>query len=116
VYGSRFTGAERRVHLYFHQVANKGLTFLSNVLNDLNLTDMETGYKVFRMDLLKTIPIKSKRFGIEPEVTAKLARRRYRVVESPIGYNARGYDEGKKIGVRDLFNALYCIVRYGLAD
>ena len=74
VYGSRFTGPERRVHLFWHEVANKALTMASNVLNDLNLTDMETGYKAFRMDLLKIIPVRSKRFGIEPEITVKLAR------------------------------------------
>ncbi len=114
-FGSRFLrGSQDRS--FTHRLLNRVLTFASNTFTGLHLTDMETCYKAFRRNVLRDLPLKQNRFGFEPEVTAKLARRRYRVVESPIGYNARGYDEGKKIGVRDLFNALYCIVRYGLAD
>jgi len=114
-FGSRFLGVSQDRSLP-HRVLNRLLTFASNVFTGLNLTDMETCYKAFRSNVLRDLPLKQDRFGFEPEVTAKLARRRYRIVESPIGYNARGYAEGKKIGVRDLFNAIYCIVRYGLAD
>lgn len=114
-FGSRFLGVSQDRSLP-HRVLNRVLTSASNLFTGLQLTDMETCYKAFRRNVLRDLPLKQNRFGFEPEVTAKLARRRYRVVESPIGYNARSYDEGKKIGVRDLFNALYCIVRYGLAD
>ncbi len=114
-YGSRFLGQSQDRSLP-HRLLNHLLTFASNLFTGLRLTDMETCYKAFRRNVLRDLPLKQNRFGFEPEVTAKLARRRYRVVESPIGYQARGYDEGKKIGPRDLFNALYCIVRYGLAD
>ena len=114
-FGSRFLRGSQDRSLT-HRLVNRLLTFASNTFTGLHLTDMETCYKAFRRNVLRDLPLKQNRFGFEPEVTAKLARRRYRVVESPIGYNARGYDEGKKIGVRDLFNALYCIVRYGLAD
>ncbi len=114
-FGSRFLRGSQDRSLT-HRLVNRLLTFASNTFTGLHLTDMETCYKAFRRNVLRDLPLKQNRFGFEPEVTAKLARRRYRVVESPIGYNARGYDEGKKIGLRDLFNALYCIVRYGLAD
>ena len=114
-FGSRFLGVSQDRSLT-HRLLNRVLTVASNTFTGLNLTDMETCYKAFRSNVLRDLPLKQSRFGFEPEVTAKLARRRYRIVESPIGYNARGYDEGKKIGIRDLFNALYCIVRYGLAD
>jgi glycosyltransferase involved in cell wall biosynthesis len=116
VYGSRFTGPERRVHLFWHEVANKALTMASNVLNDLNLTDMETGYKAFRMDLLKIIPIRSKRFGIEPEITVKLARIGARIYEVPIKYNGRSVWEGKKIGWKDGVEALAAMVQYRFFD
>lgn len=114
-FGSRFLGISQDRSLP-HRLLNRSLTFASNAFTGLQLTDMETCYKAFRSNVLRDLPLKQNRFGFEPEVTAKLARRRYRIVESPIGYNARGYDEGKKIGIRDLVNALYCIVRYGLAD
>lgn len=83
---------------------------------NLNLTDMETGYKVFLSDVIKNIPLKSNRFGFEPEVTAKISRRHYRVYETPISYYGRSYDEGKKIGWKDGFQAIYCIIRYAIAD
>jgi len=117
VYGSRFAAAEyRRVLLFWHSIANRFLTHLSNMLTDLNLTDMETCYKAFRMDVLKTIPIRSNRFGIEPEITAKIAKRRLRIYETPISYNGRTYMEGKKIGVRDALQALWVILKFAVID
>ena len=114
-FGSRFLGVSQD-RSWPHRALNRILTVASNAFTGLKLTDMETCYKAFRLNVLRDLPLKQNRFGFEPEVTAKLARRRYRIVESPIGYQARGYDQGKKIGVGDLLNALYCIVRYGLAD
>lgn len=116
VYGSRFAGETRRVLLFWHSVGNQFLTFLSNMLTDLNLTDMETCYKVFRADVIKGLNLKSERFGIEPEMTAKLAKMRYRIYEVPITYSGRSYAEGKKIGMKDGFEALFSIVRYSLLD
>jgi glycosyltransferase involved in cell wall biosynthesis len=116
VYGSRFLGGERRVLLFTHTVGNKVLTFLSNLCTNLNLTDMETCYKVFRSDLLKSITIRSNRFNFEPEITAKIAKRRARVVEVPISYWGRDYHEGKKIGWKDGVSALFTIVRYWIFD
>jgi glycosyltransferase involved in cell wall biosynthesis len=116
VFGSRFIGGSHRVLYFWHSVANSVLTTLSNMFTNLNLTDMETCYKAFRREVLQSFEIRQPRFGFEPEVTAKIARRKYRVCEAPIRYAARGYAEGKKIGVRDLFSALYCIVRYGIRD
>ena len=116
VYGSRFLGGEHRVLLYWHFVGNKFLTTLSNMLTNLNLTDMETCYKIFRRSLLDGVPLRSDRFGIEPELTAKFARRRARIYEVPISYHGRTYDQGKKIGWRDGFAAIWAIVRYRLAD
>jgi len=116
VYGSRFLGAEQRDSSFIHRLGNGMLTWASNRLTGLRLTDMETCYKAFRRSVIRTIEIKQNRFGFEPEVTAKIARRRFRVQEVPIDYNARGYEEGKKIGIRDAINALYCIVRYGWSD
>ncbi len=113
VYGSRFaTRAERRVLNYHHELGNRILTTMSNWLTGLNLTDMETCYKAFRADLLRSIPLRSNRFGIEPEITAKIAHRRFIVYEVPVSYYGRGYDEGKKIGWRDGFNALYVMLKY----
>jgi glycosyltransferase involved in cell wall biosynthesis len=114
VFGSRFIGERHRVLYYWHSVGNWFLTWLSNLFTDLNLTDMETCYKVFRREVLTEMTLKSNRFGFEPEVTAKLARRRpaWRVYEVPISYAGRTYEEGKKIGLKDAFNALYCILRY----
>jgi len=115
VYGSRFTGeGPHRVHLFWHYVGNRILTLLSNVFTNLNLTDMETCYKVFRTEVIKRIKIRQSRFGIEPELTAKIARQKCRVYEVGISYYGRSYDEGKKIGWKDGFKAIYCIVRYGL--
>ncbi|WP_145264075.1 glycosyltransferase family 2 protein [Planctomycetes bacterium Pan216] len=116
VYGSRFIGDVTRIHLFWHRVANGILTLLSNIFTNLNLTDMETCYKVFRRGVLDDIKIRQNRFGVEPELTAKIARRRCRVYEMPISYHGRDYSEGKKIGLRDAFDALYCIVRYSIAD
>jgi glycosyltransferase involved in cell wall biosynthesis len=119
VYGSRFIGESHRVLYFWHYVANMGLTTLSNMFTNLNLTDMETCYKVFRREVLAGINLKSNRFGFEPEITAKIARRRspaWRVYEIPISYSGRTYEEGKKIRLRDAFNALYCIIRYWLMD
>lgn len=112
VFGSRFAGAERKVLLFWHTQINKFLTFLSNALNDTNWTDMETCYKAFTAAALKSIPLYSNRFGIEPEITAKVARNRFRMFEVPINYNGRGYDEGKKINWKDGLAALWFIFRY----
>ncbi len=115
VYGSRFRGQEAaRVLYYWHSVANGWLTTLSNMASNLNLTDMETCYKLFRREIIQAVELKEKRFGFEPEVTIKLARMGCRVYELGISYNGRTYEEGKKIGMKDAFRALYCIVRYGL--
>jgi glycosyltransferase involved in cell wall biosynthesis len=119
VYGSRFIGDSHRVLYFWHYVANKFLTTLSNMVTNLNLTDMETCYKVFRREVLQGIHLKSNRFGFEPEITAKIAKRKnpaWRIFEIPISYSGRTYEEGKKIGLRDAFNALYCILRYWLFD
>ncbi len=117
VYGTRFGSAEhRRVLLYWHSVANRMLTGLSNMLTNLNLTDMETGYKAFRMSVLKTIPIRSNRFGLEPEITAKIAKRRMRIFEVPVRYEGRTYQEGKKIGLRDAVAAVFTILRFWAID
>ena len=113
VFGSRFMAAgERRVLYFWHSVANQILTGLCNVVADLNLTDMETCYKAFRTSLLQSIPLRSDRFGLEPELTIKLAKRQVRVYETPIAYHGRTYDEGKKIGLKDAFEAVYIIARY----
>ena len=116
VYGSRFAGEVVRVHLFWHRVANGFLTLLSNIFTNLNLTDMETGYKVFKRSVLKDIVLREKRFGVEPEITAKIARRQARVYEVPISYAGRNYEEGKKIRFKDALKAFYCIFRYWLAD
>lgn len=115
VFGSRFmTGQSRRVLYFWHSVANRALTLLSNMVTNLNLTDMEVGYKVFRRDVLQRLTLKEDRFGFEPEVTAKVARLGCRVYEVGISYNGRTYAEGKKIGAADGLAALWCIVKYGL--
>lgn len=116
VYGSRFIGEEQQDESWVHRAGNAVLTQASNLFSGLNLTDMETCYKAFNREVLKNLNLKQDRFGIEPELTAKLARRGYRFVEVPISYESRGYDEGKKIGVKDLINAFYCIGRYGVTD
>jgi len=115
VYGSRFLGGGARRVLYFwHTIGNRFLTLASNMFTNLNLTDMETCYKMFRREVVQSMTIESRRFGIEPEITAKVARRGYRVFEVPISYYGRIYAEGKKIGYRDGFRAIYCIVKYNL--
>ncbi len=113
VYGSRFiTTEEHRVLYFWHSVGNKVLTLLSNMFTDLNLTDMETCYKVFRRELIQSIELEEDRFGFEPEITCKLSRLRARIYEVGIAYYGRTYEEGKKIGLRDGFRALWCIVKY----
>jgi glycosyltransferase involved in cell wall biosynthesis len=116
VYGSRFTGESHRVLFYWHYVGNRFLTTLSNMFTNLNLTDMETCYKAFRAESLKGLNLKSERFGIEPEITAKVARRGLRVYETSISYHGRNYAEGKKITWRDGLVAIAAIVRFGLFD
>lgn len=116
VYGSRFqTAGERRVLYFWHSLANRMLTTFCNMASDLNLTDMETCYKAFRTGLVKSIPLRSDRFGIEPEITIKLAQRQARIYEVPITYHGRTYDEGKKIGLKDAVQAFWIIARYGLS-
>jgi glycosyltransferase involved in cell wall biosynthesis len=119
VFGSRFIGESHRVLYFWHSVANRVLTTLSNMFTNLNLTDMETCYKVFRREVLTDMQLKSNRFGFEPEFTAKVAKHRqpaWRVYEVPISYSGRTYEEGKKIGLKDAFSALYCIFRFWLFD
>jgi glycosyltransferase involved in cell wall biosynthesis len=114
VFGSRFEGYPRRVMLFWHRLGNTFLTFMSNMTTNLDLTDMETCYKVFRREVIQSIPLRSNRFGIEPEITAKIAKRGYRIFEVPIAYYGRDYWEGKKINWKDGFSALWTILRYGL--
>lgn len=116
VYGSRFLGDQQHDKSWVHRFGNGLLTQLSNLFSGLQLTDMETCYKAFRREVLESIEVVQNRFGVEPELTAKLARRGYRFVEVPISYNPRTYAEGKKIGIKDLFKAFWCIGRYGIAD
>src|SRR5262249_46756083 len=113
VYGSRFIGDSHRVLYYWHSVANPILTTPSNMFTNLNLTDMETCYKVFRREVLDGLNLRSNRFGFEPEFTAKVAKKKgpaWRIYELPISYSGRTYEEGKKIGLKDAFSALYCLV------
>ena len=114
VFGSRFLAGTHRCHLFWHYVGNKFLTFVSNVFTNLNLTDMETCYKVFRADVAKKIDIESQRFGVEPELTAKVAKLKCRVYEVPVSYYGRDYASGKKIRPSDAFEALWVIVKYHL--
>jgi glycosyltransferase involved in cell wall biosynthesis len=114
VYGSRFvTAAERRVLYFWHWVGNLVLTLLCNAVANVNLTDMETGYKAFRREVLHALPLEQNRFGCEPEITIKVARNQWRIYEVGISYSGRTYKEGKKIGWRDGVHALWCIVKYG---
>lgn len=115
VFGSRFLGSPRRALYFWHRVGNGLLTLLSNMFTNINLTDMETCYKMVRTDLLKTLPLRSRRFGIEPELTARLAQAGARIYEVPISYSGRTYAEGKKIGWRDGMAAFWHIVRYNVA-
>lgn len=116
VYGSRFMGGKpHRVLFFWHTIGNKFLTFLSNIFTDLNLTDMETCYKMFKSEHIKSLRLKEKRFGFEPEVTAKISRiPKVRIYEVGISYYGRTYEEGKKIGWKDGFRAIYCILKYNL--
>ena len=116
VFGSRFLGGPHRVLFFWHYIGNKVLTLLSNILSNLNLTDMETGFKAFKADVIKGMGLKSDRFGFEPEVTARLARKRYRIYETPISYSGRSYAEGKKITWKDGLAAIIHIVRFNLLD
>jgi glycosyltransferase involved in cell wall biosynthesis len=116
VYGSRFMGSNpHRILFFWHTIGNRFLTFLVNMFSNLNLTDMETCYKLFNTKMIQSIKLKEKRFGFEPEVTLKISRiPRIRIYEVGISYYGRGYDEGKKIGWKDGFRAIYCILKYGL--
>ena len=116
VYGSRFLGGSGyvRLHYYFHYLANKILTNICNLFTNLNMTDMETGYKVFKRDVIKSIDLKENSFSIEPEITIKLAKKKYKFFEVGISYRGRSYSEGKKITAKDAIIALYCIFKYGL--
>ena len=116
VFGSRFLGGPQRVHYFWHYVANKFLTLLSDIFTNLKLTDMETCYKVFRKEVLQGIQLRSNRFGFEPEITAKVAKKDWRVYEVPITYAGRTYEEGKKITWKDGFQALWCIIRFKFSD
>jgi glycosyltransferase involved in cell wall biosynthesis len=116
VYGSRFMGGRpHRILFFWHTIGNKFLTFLSNMFNDLNLTDMETCYKLFKTSIVQNLKLEEKRFGFEPEITAKIARiPRIRIYEVGVSYYGRTYAEGKKINYKDGFRAIYCIVKYGI--
>jgi glycosyltransferase involved in cell wall biosynthesis len=115
VYGSRFVGGdEKRVLFFWHTLANKILTLISNIFSNLNLTDMECGYKCFRSEVLKKITLNQNRFGFEPEITAKISKMNIRIFEVGVSYFGRTYSEGKKITYKDAFNALYCIIRYNI--
>jgi glycosyltransferase involved in cell wall biosynthesis len=116
VYGSRFLSGPHRVLFFWHYVGNKFLTLLSNMITNLNLTDMETCYKIFRKEVLEGINVKSNRFGFEPEFTVKIAKKHFRIYEVPISYNGRTYSEGKKITWKDGFVAIYSILRFSLFD
>jgi glycosyltransferase involved in cell wall biosynthesis len=116
VYGSRFLGGPRRPTMFWHMVANKLLTFLTNILYNNILTDMETGYKLFRREVLNKITIRSNSFDFEPEITAKLLKRKARIFEVPITFNPRDYSEGKKIGLPDAFAAVWALFRYRFFD
>ena len=115
VFGSRFlTTEERRVLYFWHFLGNTFLTFLSNMFTNLNLSDMETGFKVFKAEVIRNINIEENRFGFEPEITAKIAKRRYRIYEVGISYSGRDYSEGKKIGWKDGVRAIWCILKYNI--
>jgi glycosyltransferase involved in cell wall biosynthesis len=116
VYGSRFLGGPHRVLFFWHYMGNKFLTLLSNMVTNLNLTDMETCYKVFKKEVLDNIKLKSNRFGFEPEFTAKVAKKGFRIYETPISYSGRTYDEGKKIGWKDGVQAIFCILWFRFFD
>jgi glycosyltransferase involved in cell wall biosynthesis len=114
VYGSRFLGGPHRVLFFWHSIGNSLITLISNMFTDLNLTDMETGYKAFRKKVFDTITIESNRFGFEPEITAKVAKKGFRIYEVPISYSGRSYREGKKITWKDGFKAIFTVFKYNL--
>ena len=116
VYGSRFLGNQKytRIHFFWHYLANKTLTFISNIFTNLNMTDMETGFKAFKSSVIKSINLEENSFGIEPEMTIKLSYKKFKFYEVPISYNGRSYEEGKKIRLIDAFIALYCIFKYSI--
>lgn len=116
VYGSRFLGGPRRVVMFWHMVANQMLTFMTNVLYNTILSDMETGYKVFRRKVIEGMPLHAKRFDFEPEFTAKVLKRKYRIFEVPITFNPRDYSEGKKIKLKDAFEAVWTLLKYRFVD
>lgn len=116
VYGSRFLGGPRRVTMFWHMVANKMLTFMTNLLYDTILSDMETGYKVFRREVIENMPLHAKRFDFEPEFTAKVLKRHYRIYEVPISFNPRDYSQGKKIKLKDAFEAVWTLLKYRIVD
>ena len=117
VYGSRFMGGEYvRLHFFWHFIANKLLTFVTNIVTNLNMSDMETGYKLFKKSVIQSIDVKEKSFGIEPEITVKLAKKKFIFYEVPISYQGRSYEEGKKITLKDAFFAFYCIFKYRFFD
>ncbi len=116
VYGSRFLGGARRPILFWNMVANKILTFMTNILYNNILTDMETGYKVFRREVVQNLQLRANRFDFEPEFTAKILKRHVRIFEVPIAFNPREYSEGKKIGLRDAFEAVWALVKYRFVD
>ena len=116
VYGSRFIGNNEytRIHLFWHYIANRILTFICNIFTNLNMTDMETGYKCFRKETILDLKLKERSFGIEPEITIKLAKKKFVFYEVPISYAGRSYEEGKKIGLKDAFRAIYSIFKYSI--
>ncbi len=116
VYGSRFLGAPRRSTMFWHMVANKLLTLMTNILYDTILSDMETGYKLFRREVVQGMTIHARRFDFEPEFTAKILKRKVRIFEVPITFNPRDYDEGKKIGLKDAFDAVWTLLKYRVVD
>jgi glycosyltransferase involved in cell wall biosynthesis len=116
VYGSRFLGGPRRVVMFWHMVANKLLTLATNILFNTILTDMETGYKVFRREVIEGLQLRANRFDFEPEFTAKILKRHYRIFEVPISFNPRDYSEGKKIKMKDAFIAIWTLVKYRIID
>lgn len=116
VYGSRFLGGPRRVAMFWHMIANQLLTFMTNVLYDTILSDMETGYKVFRRQVIEGMTLRASRFDFEPEFTAKVLKRHYRIYEVPIAFNPRDYSEGKKIKLHDAFEAVWTLLKYRFMD
>lgn len=116
VYGSRFLGRAHRVTMFWHMVANKSLTLMTNILYDTILTDMETGYKVFKREVIEGMTIRANSFNFEPEFTAKILKRKYRIFEVPITFNPRDYSQGKKIKMHDAFEAIWALIKYRFVD